>query len=306
MRKILITTSSFGKHDKLPIQKLEESGFTAVFNPYKRKLSSAEVKKLILNHQPVGLIAGVEPLNADTLDQASKLQVISRCGIGLDNVDLEFAHKNSIEVANTPDGPTIAVAELTLGMILSLLRQIHRSDAAIRNGQWERPMGNLLSGKSIAVVGCGRIGIHLIELIQPFGCEVLGVDPIKNSDRRWRAVDLNEAISKADIVTLHLPYSKDNHHIIDESKLRLMKTSALLINASRGGLVDENALCNALSKGWLKGAALDCFESEPYQGPLADFSNVLLTGHIGSYAIESRINMEMNAVKNLLTRMDIE
>lgn len=306
MRKILVTTSSFGKHDKLPLRMIEEKGYQPVLNPYARKLESKEISELIETHRPVGIIAGVEPLNADSLKSASELAAISRCGIGMDNVDLEFAQEKNIKVSNTPDGPTQAVAELTLGLILALCRQICISDASIRKGQWRRPMGNLLQSKAVAVIGCGRIGSQLIRLLKPFNCNVMGVDPIISESGLWKKTDLDEALSKANVITLHLPYSSENHHFINQSKLEMMNSDAILINASRGGLIDEKALHDALVKKQIKGAALDCFESEPYGGPLVELDNVLLTGHIGSYAVEGRIAMEVKAVENLLTHLTSE
>lgn len=306
MQKILITTSSFGKHDKLPLRMIEEKGYQPVLNPYHRKLDSKEVSELIETHRPVGIIAGVEPLNAESLEAASELLIISRCGIGMDNVDLAFAQKMNIKVSNTPDGPTQSVAELTLGLILSLSRQICLSDASIRKGQWRRPMGNLLQSKVVAVIGCGRIGSQLIRLLKPFNCDIMGVDPVTPESGLWKKTELDEALSKANIITLHLPYSSENHHFINQGKLEMMNSDAILINASRGGLIDEKALYDALVKNQIKGAALDCFESEPYGGPLAELGNVLLTGHIGSYAVEGRIAMEVKAVENLLTHLKSE
>lgn len=303
MQKILITTSSFGKRDKLPLRMIEEKGYQPVLNPYSRKLDSQEVSELIETHQPVGIIAGVEPLNAKSLKSAYKLIVISRCGIGLDNVDLVFAQEKNIKVSNTPDGPTQAVAELTLGLILALSRQICMSDSSIRKGQWHRPMGNLLQSKSVAVIGCGRIGSQLIRLLKPFNCDIMGIDPGVPESGFWKKTDLDEALSKANVITLHLPYSSENHHFIDQDKLEMMNSDAILINASRGGLIDEKALYDALVKNQIKGAALDCYESEPYGGPLVELDNVLLTGHIGSYAVEGRIAMEVKAVENLLTHL---
>jgi D-3-phosphoglycerate dehydrogenase len=306
MQKILIATSSFGKHDKLPLRMIEKKGYQPVLNPYSRKLDSKEVSELIETHRPVGIIAGVEPLNAESLEAASELLVISRCGIGMDNVDLAFAQKMNIKVSNTPDGPTQSVAELTLGLILALSRQICVSDASIRKGQWRRPMGNLLQSKVVAVIGCGRIGSQLIRLLKPFNCDIKGVDPVAPESGLWNKASLDEALSKANVITLHLPYSSENHHFINQAKLEMMNPDAILINASRGGLVDEKALYDALVKNKIKGAALDCFELEPYEGPLTELDNVLLTGHIGSYAVEGRITMEIKAVENLLTHLKSE
>jgi len=192
------------------------------------------------------------------------------------------------------------VAELTLGMILTLLRRIHISDASIRQGKWERPMGGLLHEKTVGIIGCGRIGSYLAKLLSAFGCRVLGCDLVGQEGKYYEPVNLDEILLQADVVTLQLSYSEKNHYIINAERLQAMKPGALLINTARGGLVDEEALYEALKRGHLGGAALDCFESEPYSGLLKELDNVLLTAHIGSYAQEGRQLMEQQAVENLL------
>jgi D-3-phosphoglycerate dehydrogenase len=304
--KILITTSSFAKRDRSLLQAFAKQELQIVLNPYARKLTESEVSELIEQHQPVGIIAGVEPLTHKVLERAKKLKVISRAGVGMDSVDLKAAKNLGIVVTNTPDAPTIPVAELTLGMTLSLLRRIHISDASIRRGEWVRPMGNLLHGKIVGLIGCGRIGSYLAGLLSSFGCIVLGYDPFVNKSDNFSLVSLGQILSDADIVSLHIPYNQENHHFINAERIQSMKKGALLINAARGGLVDEDALHKALSSGHLGGAALDCFEQEPYTGKLKDLDNVLLTAHIGSYAQEGRVMMEKQAVENLLRELKKE
>ncbi len=306
MNKILITTSSFGKNDKTYLQSLNDNGFEYELNPYERKLTESEIIELIQKHQPIGMIAGVEPLNKNVLETAKKLKVISRCGIGMDSVDLETAKALDILVVNTPDAPTIPVAELTVGMILSLLRKIHRSDSRIRNSEWFRPMGNLLYGKTVGIVGCGRIGSYVAKLLEAFGCRIIGFDPFTENASQIEFVAIQDLLKRSDIITLHMPYSPKNKHFIDATVLNQMKKGALLINAARGGLVDEQELLGALESGQLAGAALDSFEIEPYVGPLTELDNVLVTGHIGSYALEGRTMMERQSVENLLKHLPKE
>lgn len=303
MQKILITTSSFAQNDPAPLHKLQEKGLKVVLNPYKRKLIEAEVTALLKEHRPTALLAGVEPLTAAALSAAPGLKVISRCGIGLDSVDLQAAADLGITVHNTPDAPTRAVAELTLGLILSLLRRIHVSSASISEGRWERPMGNLLYGKTVGIIGCGRIGACLAEMLQAFNCRLLGSDPACPQSDSFTLTELDQLLAEADIISLHLPYNKNTHHFINGERLDRLKKGSYLINAARGGLIDETALYNALNNGNLAGAALDTFEQEPYQGPLKDLTNTLLTAHIGSYASEARAMMEMQAVDNLLENL---
>ena len=303
MTEILITTSSFGKQDSSLLQILSENRPNYKLNPFARKLTESEVSELIELHQPVGMIAGVEPLTRKVLEKAKNLKVISRVGIGMDSVDLQAAKDFGITVTNTPDAPTIPVAELTLGMILSLLRRIHISDASIRRGAWVRPIGNLLHGKTVGLIGCGRIGSYLAGLLSSFGCIILGYDPFIDKSDNFSLVGLEKILSDADIISLHIPYNRENHHFINAERIQNMKKGALLINAARGGLVDEDVLYKALASEHLGGAALDCFEQEPYTGKLKELDNVLLTAHIGSYAQEGRVMMEKQAVENLFREL---
>ena len=300
MQNILITTSSFGEQSTELFAAMDSAGLKAIQNPYKRKLTESEADCLIQEYRPIGMIAGVEPLTRYVMERAPFLKVISRCGIGLDTVDLAAAGELGLMVTNTPDAPTIPVAELTIGLILSLLRAIHVADASVRSGGWERPMGSLLHDKTVGIIGCGRIGSYVGNVLSSFGCNLLGYDPYSTLSGITEASSIEKLLEDADIVLLHLPYTEDNHHIINSERLMNMKQGAMLVNTSRGGLVDEAALFEALKSGRLSGAAIDCFEHEPYAGPLAQLENTLLTSHIGSYAREGRMLMEQQSVENLL------
>lgn len=303
--KVLVTTSSFGVADPTPLELLRSRGLKPVLNPFGRKLTENEALSLIHEHAPVGLIAGVEPLTRQLLTAAKDLRVVSRAGIGMDSVDQDAAAELGIAVRNTPDAPTQAVAELTLCMILSLLRRVREADASIRCGEWLRPMGNLLAGRNVGLVGCGRIGLRLSELLAPFGCTILGTDPCPSESVCFPLVPLPELLERAHVVSLHLPYSRAAHHLIDNEAIGCMRTDAILINTSRGGLVNEDALGRALRERRIAGAGIDCFETEPYRGNLADAPNTLLTSHIGSYAQEGRILMERQAAENLIEAMEV-
>lgn len=300
MNNVLITTSSFAADVPDLLASMESAGLKPILNPYRRKLSEDEVAALIKEFRPIGMIAGVEPLTRAVMTTAPFLKAISRCGIGMDSIDLAAATELGITVTNTPDAPTIPVAELTIGLILTLLRSLHLSDTSIRRGEWERPMGTLLYGKTVGIIGCGRIGSCVARIASVFGCRLIGYDPYCTGHPSIELTTLEYLLHVADVVSLHLPYSRESHHFVDGEKLALMKPEAVLINASRGGLVDEVALAGALAAGKLSGAALDCFEIEPYSGPLTGLKNTLLTGHIGSYAREGRMIMERQAVDNLL------
>ncbi|MDY7001189.1 MAG: NAD(P)-dependent oxidoreductase [Thermodesulfobacteriota bacterium] len=229
---------------------------------------------------------------------------MSRCGTGMDNVDLEFAKSRDILVVNTPFGPTRSVAELTLGLILDLLRQMSRMDRELRSGIWKKRMGRLLLGKKIGIVGMGRIGQAVTDMLVPLGTQIAYTDP-NYEHTNFRRMSLIDLLSWADIITLHCSKPKGEKPLLSETELSRMAFGSLLINAGRGGLVDEDALYKLLKSGHLSGAALDCFGREPYIGPLSTLENVILTPHIGSYAREGRVQMEMDAVKNLINALGL-
>lgn len=293
MKNILITTEEF-------IIKDFPSDFHVTKNNYCRKLSEEETDDLIQRHKPVGVIAGIEPLTRKIMTKAPFLKIISRCGVGLDSVDLKAASELGIKVVNTPDAPTSAVAELTIGLMLAILRGICLMDGKIRSGEWPRPIGSLLAGKMVGIIGCGRIGAYVARLVHSFGCNVMGYDPYIKNSPFCALCDLDDLLREADIVTLHIPCTRENHHIISRERIFAMKKGAVLINAARGGLIDEEALYDALVKEHISGAALDCFEREPYSGPLAKLENVVLTSHVGSNAKEARKVMEQQALNNLI------
>ncbi|MEK7410119.1 MAG: phosphoglycerate dehydrogenase [Actinomycetota bacterium] len=293
-RKVLITTSSFDLQNFYELDDLTSAGFEIILNPFKRRLSEHEVSDL-LDSDVIGMIAGLEPLTAEVLRNARQLKVIARCGTGLDNVDVHVARDQGISVFTTPDAPTTAVAELTVAHILGLLRHVAESDRNIRAGRWTGLMGSLLQGKTVGIVGLGRIGRTVARLVSAFGATVVAFDTQPTSLPHITQLPLDELCAISDIISLHVPYSPDSHHLINSDALNRMKPLALLVNVSRGGLIDEDALCEALQNDRIAGAALDCFEVEPYSGPLLEFDNVHVTAHMGSYARESRKQMEIDA-----------
>jgi D-3-phosphoglycerate dehydrogenase len=306
--KILISSRSFGKSSNEPLEALKKMGLEIVTNPFGRKMTEGELIESV--PEVVGIVAGTEKISKAVLSAASKLKVISRAGIGIDNIDLEAAKKKEILVFNTPDAPTLAVAELTLGLMLNLMRRISECDRKIRDGKWKPIMGELLTGKTLGIIGLGRIGKTLVSLITPFKPNIIAYDPAPDNDfaqdNNLEYMDKETLISESDIITIHAPLTDDNFHMIGEKELSHMKKNGLLINTSRGGIVDEEALFKALSEGWIKGAALDTLEKEPYDGPLTTLENVILTPHIGSYAKEARLNMETETVQNLLKGLKVK
>ncbi|WP_323758231.1 phosphoglycerate dehydrogenase [Roseivirga sp.] len=300
--RILTTTSSFGKVDPAPLDLLKTKGFEVTVNPYGRKLSVEESKEILKDYD--GLIAGTESLNEEVLNAAADLKYLCRLGAGMDNVDFSAAERLNITVENTPSAHVDGVAELTLGGILSCLRSIANAHTNITNGIWEKPMGSLLKGKTVGIIGLGRVGCRLVELLAPFKVKVLAFDLYENTEfakkQNVTYVAIDELISASDIITIHTPFSPEAKHMVNTEFFTKAKKNLCLVNASRGGLVNEDALLEFLNSNPTASAYLDTFEEEPYVGPLSKMKNCTLTPHIGSYASEVRINMEMEAAQNVI------
>ena len=296
--QVLISTSSFNLDNFAQLSDLKNAGVEVKLNPFAARLTEDQVIEL-LGTDTIGLIAGLEPLTKNVLQVAKSLKVIARVGTGLDSVDLAAAKQLGIIVLNTPDAPTKAVAEFTLAHILGLLRNVSQADRQIRSGVWKGLMGSLLETKTVGIVGFGRIGKRVATLLSAFGATVI-ISDAQVEQSNYPNVDLDELCIKSDILSLHLPYNESTHHIINEKNLNLMKKGSYIVNISRGGLVDETALLVALKSGHLAGAALDCFEQEPYEGELRNLETVQITAHMGSYARETRDLMEQEASRLLV------
>ncbi len=299
---VAISTSSFAAESPAPLDELRRRGFEVRLNPHGRQLTPQEARGFL--DGAVGVIAGTEKLDRESLRAHPGLKVISRVGVGLDGIDLGAARELGIAVCNTPDAHVDAVAELALAGLLGALRQVTTCCADIRAGAWNKPMGRLLRGKVVGLIGFGRVGRRFAGLLGPFGCSILAVDPVRDpaaADKLGaRYTDLPHLLSAADVVSLHVPYSASARFIIGAAELAAMREDAVLVNTSRGGLVDEAALAAHLASHPRALAYLDCFETEPYTGPLCLAPNAVLTAHIGSYARETRMRMEAEAVDNLL------
>ncbi|MCH7564847.1 MAG: phosphoglycerate dehydrogenase [Gemmatimonadetes bacterium] len=309
--KVVATTSSFGAASSRPLELLRESGLDLVPNPFGRTLTEDEAVELIQAHLPVGLLAGTGPVGRKALEVGRPhLKVVSRIGVGWDNVDRELADSMGVRVFRTPEAPTGSVVELTVGLLLDLSRRISAHDRRLRSGVWKRELTSSVEGKSLGICGCGRIGKGVALVMKALGCEVQAYDPYP--DREWHAEhgvdlvpDVATLFATSDLVSIHAEYSPNLEGFVNEDLLRRSRPGLLLVNTARGKMVQESALVAALSDGTVGGAALDVFEEEPYTGPLAAFDNVILTPHIGSHTRESRIRMETEAVLNLISGLGI-
>ncbi len=293
--KVLISTSTFGVSDDTPLKRLAQAGLEANINPYKRKLSKEELLNLL--PEVTGLIAGLETLDEEVMSR-SDLKVISRCGSGLSNIDMRAAERLGIKVCSTPRAPTQAVAELTIACLLNLLRGVSTMDQDLHQGRWNKQTGLQLEGKTILIVGWGRIGRRVAELLRPFHVRIIVVDPfVQNITKQFEFLTLAQGLPLADVITLHC---SGEDCFFSAGEFALMKKGAFLLNAARGGLIDEKALIKAIDERLVAGAWLDTFEQEPYVGELMRYHQVLLTPHVGSYTEECRRQMELEAVENLI------
>lgn len=300
--RVLVATSSFAVIDFKPLELLQKHGYEVILNNEGRKLTKEKI--VDISSECKGLIAGTESYSKEVLDQLPELKVISRLGVGLDNIDMNTAKNNNIQVFKTQTTPAPAVAELTLGLMLDVSRKISEHNEGIKSGIWQKEMGNLLQGKTLGIIGLGTIGKTLVQLIKGFNLEILAFDMYPDArfamENEVTYCELKDLLTRSNLVSIHLNLSNETKGLIDEEKLNHMKPESILINTSRGEIIDEGALYKALKDKEILGAGLDVFNEEPYIGPFIELRNVILTPHIGSYAQEIRIKMEIESVKNLI------
>ncbi len=307
MARILITTAPFGEQIRLPIDLLDQSGIEYLINPYGEKLNENQLIELVSDIDVI--IAGTEQLNDRVLSYAKSLKFISRVGTGVDSVDLLSTRKRGIKVSHTPDAPGPAVAELTIGLMISLLRHIHISNDQIKNGVWSRFIGRRISELSIGIIGVGRIGKGVISRLSAFTNNRILVNDINpnlelNNYHNLEWVDKDKIYCESDIISLHIPLTKHTNNMIRSDELMKMKSDAIIINTSRGGIINESDLQEVLLSGHLSGAAVDAFNKEPYSGPLKNIENCLLTAHMGSMSIDCRAQMEREATEEAIRFLD--
>lgn len=301
--KVSIGPSSFAAVDQAPLELLESNGLEVIPNPCSRKLTEDE----IIHHLKGvdGLLAGLEPLNANVLQKCSQLKAIARVGVGMENVDVTAAQKLSIKVSNTPEGPIDAVAEMTLTAALALSRSILPTNDSLHKKQWEKSISIGLKNSHILIIGYGRIGQRVAELFRGFGAHIMICDPVVRQDdlqHNEGLVELKDGLKSADIISLH---AGGNEPILTESEFYIMQDGVIVLNSARANLIDETTLFNALDSGKVASAWLDVFSEEPYTGRLTEYQQVLLTPHISTYTIQCRRDMEIAAVNNLLRDLEV-
>ncbi len=293
---------SFGENGDEPVRLLDQSGIPWTRNETGRRLLREDILRLAAN--ATGIIAGVEPYTAGVLDALPHLKCLSRAGVGVDNIDLAHAAARGIVVRNTPQVVVQPVVELTLAMIFDLLRRLTLHTLRLRRREWRKTSGNLLAGKTVGILGLGGIGRAVAEVLPALGVRVIGSDIAPDMDWAARAgvevVDTGRLLQHSDILSLHISLLAEHPFVLDAAAIARMKDGAFVVNVSRGNVVDDQALAEALQTGKLAGAALDVFPQEPYTGPLCDVETAVLTPHVATLTRESRVQMEAEAVRNLL------
>ena len=285
--------------DKAGQVALEEAGFNVDTN----NIPQDDLAERLSDYE-VLLVRSATKVRKDLIDLCPNLKMIGRGGVGMDNIDVEYAIKKNIAIFKTLQSPALAVAEMTVAHILNILRNVTNCNNNLKNGNWNKEMGSLFSGKTLGIIGLGAIGKELIKICKGFNLEVLAYDKFEDKNfadaHAVKYVNLNKLLRESDIISIHLNLSKDTDKLIDKNKLKKLKKDAVIINTARGEIIDEVALKNHLENKLIQGAGLDVFSSEPYYGKLTNLKNVILTPHISSYAKEIRIKMELESSNNLI------
>jgi D-3-phosphoglycerate dehydrogenase len=304
--KVLVTSRSFGAVAPEGARLLEQAGFDVrQVSPEERPLTAEKLIRIAARLDPSVVICGAEPLTREVLEACPNLRMIMKHGVGIDNIDLEAANERKIVVANAPGTNTEAVADLTVALMLALLRHIVPAVASTRSGGWERYVGHELGALTIGVIGTGRIGLSVIRRLRGFGPKVLAYDVVRcvesASQFGFEYVGLEDLLQRTDIVSLHVPLMAATRAMIGHRQLDLMKPTAWLVNLARGELVDEEALSDALRSGRLAGAAVDVYAVEPPQSsPLLRLDNVLGTPHVAAYTHEAMERMDRVCAQTII------
>ena len=301
---VLVTSTSYGRNDPLLKSDLESAVGRVEYNTLGRPLSADDLVEVIGEYD--GYIAGLDEINRDVIASAGKLKVIARYGVGVDRVDLEAAREHGIVVTNTPGANSSSVAELAIGLMLALARHIPTAVEQTRQGEWPRLRGVAIEGKTIGILGLGAIGGEVAWRIKAFTGDVIGFDPFVTAQAAEQLgvalVPQEELIGRADFLTLHVPVLDETRGMVNAAFLDAMKDGAFLINTSRGELIDEAALVEALQGGKLSGVALDAFRQEPpdADNPLLALPNVIATPHTGAHTDEATNKMGRMALDECL------
>ena len=296
---LLLATSTFNDSRDKKLEKIIKEKFNPVYNPYKRKLTEKELLKLLTVNKINYVVAGLERYNSKIIKNTN-LKLISRLGSGVSNIDIKSTKSKKIKVFSTPDGPIEAVSELTLGMMITMLRDVIKLNDKMHKNIWQRENGNLLFKKTVLIIGYGRIGKNLKKLLTPFKANIIVYDKLKKIHKNLNYMPLRKALPKADIITFH---TNTEQEIMGKYEFKLLKKGVIICNSSRGSVINENQIITYIKKKIIKKIWLDVFNHEPYSGEMLKYENIIMTPHIGSFTKETRKKMELKAIQNIINNI---
>lgn len=298
--KVAITSPSFSKHPVL-IKKVQELFPNHKLNTEGNRFNQSQLIDYLKGFDAA--IVGLDEINSDVLDALPELKIISKYGVGLNNIDLDACKKRQVEIGWTGGVNRLSVAEMTLGNILALSRNIYQTSTLLSNGEWKKDGGFQLSGKKVGIIGVGHIGKEVVRLLKPFNCQIFVNDVVEQNEyynsNNLTEVDKETIIKTCDVITIHTPLTNDTKNLINKSSLSQMKDGAVIINTARGGIVNETDLKNELKTGRIS-AAIDVYENEPPSDlELLSLPNLICTPHIGGNAKEAVELMGLSAIEHL-------
>lgn len=304
--KILITPRSFGQNSSKPWKLLEEKGYEYITNPYGRIMSEEEMMACIEDVD--GIILGVDPCSRKVLEKAKSLKCISRYGVGLDNIDMEYAKQNSIVVHRTMGANSNAVADYAFGLMLDVTRKITCIDRECRNGNWKKIKTSEMWNKTIGILGLGAIGKGVAKRSSGFNMNILAYDVYKDEayakENNIQYADLETIFKNSDFISLHLPLTEETKDLISYKEFEMMKETAVLVNTARGGVVNEDALYDALLNNKILGAGIDVFEQEPpLNNEFVKLNNIVIGSHCAASTSEAIDNMSIMSTNNLISAL---
>ncbi len=305
--KVLVTPRSFSSTSEKPKKILEDKEYELIYNDKERPYTKEEMIDLIKDVD--GIIVGIDYLGKEVIEKAERLKVISKYGVGIDNIDIEEAVKNDIVVTNTPTANSQAVADLAFALILSLARRIPEANNSTKSGKWNKFIGNSVNKKTLGIIGLGKIGKAVVKRAKGFDMDILAYDVYPDQEyakkHNVNFVELSELYKKSDFISVHVPLNSKTENMIGKKEFRIMKNSAFLINTSRGGIVNEDDLYETLKNKEIKGAAMDAFINEPPKNsPLRELENIIMTSHNGAYTEEAIEKMGVQASENLINVLE--
>ena len=304
MKNILITTLPFARFDKSSINLLKKNNINYYWNPKNKKFSRNELLKII--HKFDGIICGTDKIDRIFLKKAKRLKIVSRVGVGLNNLDLKLLRKNLIKVTYTPEAPCKTVAEYTISLMIYLLRNVHVSREVFAKGKWIKTLGKNLNEAKIGIIGFGRIGSEILKLLKAFHCRDILVNDVNVNRKNLNKYSAKKATKKeifknCNLITIHLPITEKTRNLITKKEIAMMSNDTILINTSRGGIIHEGNLYDALKKNKIYSAALDVFAKEPPEDQeLLSLPNLMVTPHIAGNALESVEAMGQSAIDHLV------